>query len=92
MDQITSQLYSSCNKSAQNSVINTMKNFFSLSEADILREIKTTVTQKSYPGVHRMVCSSMVSPSKTSLFTKNLLLWIVNLHAPVSPSKTSLFA
>ena len=36
-----------------------MKNFFSLSEADILREIETIVTQKSNPSVHRMAFSSI---------------------------------
>ena len=57
MDQILSQLYSSCDESVQNSIINTVKNFCSLSEADILREIETIVTQKSNPSVHRMVFS-----------------------------------
>ena len=54
MDQIPSQLHNSCDKSVQNSIINTVKNFFSLSEVDILREIQTIVTQKSNPSVHRM--------------------------------------
>ena len=36
-----------------------MKNFFRLSQADILKEIETIVTQKSNPSVHRTVFSSI---------------------------------
>ena len=67
MDQIPSQLYSSCDESVQNSIINTVKNFFSLAEADILREIKTVLTQKSNPSVHRMVFSSITQKDGESI-------------------------
>ena len=73
MDQIPSQLYSLCDESVQNSIINIVKNFVSLSEADILREIETIVirnrilvsTEWRSVQLHR----KMVSPSKTSPFT-----------------------
>ena len=67
MDQIPSQLYSSCDESVQNSIINTVKNFFSLFEADILREIETVVTQKSNASVHRMTFSSITQKDGESI-------------------------
>ena len=67
MDQIPSQLYSSCDESVQSSIINMVKNFFSLSETDILREIKTIVTQKSNPSVHRMAFSSITQKDGESI-------------------------
>ena len=74
MDQIPSQLYSSCDESVQNSIINTVKNFFSLSEADIMKEIETIVTQKSNPGVHTMAFSSVTQKDGESIkdFTTRL--------------------
>ena len=67
MDQIPSQLYSLCDESVQNI-------FFSLSEADILREIETIVTQKSNPSVHRMAFSSITQKDGESIkdFTARL--------------------
>ena len=67
MDQTASQLYSSCDESVHNSIINTVENFFSLSEADILREIETIVTQKSNPSVHRMAFSSITQKDGESI-------------------------
>ena len=67
MDQIPSQLYSSCNESVQNSITNSVKNIFSLSEADILREIETIVTQKLNPSVHRMAFSSITQKDGESI-------------------------
>ena len=44
-----------------------MKNFFSLSEADMLRKIKTIVTQKSNSSVHRMAFSSIAQKDGESI-------------------------
>ena len=73
-DQIPSELYSSCDESVQNSITNTVKNFFSVSEADILREIETIATQKSNPSVHRMAFSSITQKDGESIkdFTVHL--------------------
>ena len=48
-------------------MINTVKNFFSHSEADILSEIETIVTQKSNPSVHRMGFSSFTQKDGESI-------------------------
>ena len=44
-----------------------MKNFISLSEAEILREIETIVIQKSNPNVHRMAFSSITQKDGESI-------------------------
>ena len=67
MDQITSQLYSSCDESVQNGIINPVRNVFRLSEANILRELETIVTQKSNPSVHRTAFSSITQKDGESI-------------------------
>ena len=67
MDQIPSQLYSSFDESVQNSIVNTVKTFLSLSEADILREIETIATQQLNPSVHRMAFSSITQKDGESI-------------------------
>ena len=58
--QITAQLYSCCDDSVQNSLVNTIADISSVSEKDLLTAIESAVTKRSNPTVHRMNFASIM--------------------------------
>ena len=54
LSQIAAQLYSLCEDSVQNSILNTNADFFTLSEQDMIQTIETIVTKRSNPAVHHL--------------------------------------
>ena len=64
--QINAQLYSCCNAHVQNSIVNTVSDFFTLSEGDLLNAIERIVTKCSNPSVHRLTFRSTLQlPNET---------------------------
>ena len=57
--QIHAQLYNSCDASVQNSLVNSVTNFFDLSETDLLQQLEIIVTKKCNPAIHRLTFSSL---------------------------------
>ena len=53
-EQIAPQLYNACDDNLQNKIINTVDNFLTLSENEILKLLETIATKKSNPAVHRL--------------------------------------
>ena len=52
--QIHAQIYSCCDDIVQNTIVNTVHDIFSVSEANLLGIIESIVTKHSNPCVHRM--------------------------------------
>ena len=52
--QIAAQLYSCCDESVQNGLVNTVKDIFTINETELLKLIEQIVTKRSNPTVHRM--------------------------------------
>ena len=64
--QIHAQLYSCCDDIVQNTIVNTVPDIFSVSEANLLGIIESIVTKHSNPSVHRMNFGSIIqSPAET---------------------------
>ena len=57
--QVAAQVYSNCDSSVQNAIINSNSDFFSLSEAAIFDLLETIVTERSNPSVHRLAFSGL---------------------------------
>ena len=57
--QIHAQLYNSCDESVQNSLVNSVTNFFDLHENDLLHQLENIVTRKCNPAIHRLTFSSL---------------------------------
>ena len=58
-NQVHAQLYNSCDDSVQNSLLNTVSDFFRLSEEQLLKTLEEIVTKRSNPAVHRLQFSSL---------------------------------
>ena len=52
--QINDQLYSSCDAHVQNSIVNTVSDFFTLSEGDLLNATERIATKCSNPSVYHL--------------------------------------
>ena len=52
--QIAAQLYSCCDESVQNGLVNTVKDIFTINETELLKLIEQIVTKRSNPTVHHM--------------------------------------
>lgn len=52
MSQIAAELYSLCDDSVQNSIVNTNGDFFTLSEQNMTQIIESIVTKYSSPTLH----------------------------------------
>ena len=65
--QVSAQLYSCCDETVQNSLVNTVKDIFSIDEKDLLKFIEQTVTKRSNPTVHRMNFSSITQSQSESI-------------------------
>ena len=52
--RIAAQLYSLCEDSVQNSILNTNADFFTLTEQDMMQTIETIVTKRSNHAVYRL--------------------------------------
>ena len=64
--QINAQLSSSCDAQVQNSIVNTVSDFFTLSDGDLLNGIEIIVTKCSNPSVHRLTFGSTLElPNET---------------------------
>ena len=57
--QIAAQIYSNCDSSVQNSIINTASDYFTLSEDAILDLLERIVTKRSNPSIHRLAFSNL---------------------------------
>ena len=65
-NQIHAHIYSSCDDTVQNSLVNTVTDFFTLTEDQLLPTLKQIVTKKSNPAVHRLKLTSLQqSPGET---------------------------
>ena len=53
-EQIPLHIYSACDSSVQNSIINTDEQFFNSNEGDIMKLLEKIVTKQSNPSVHRL--------------------------------------
>lgn len=63
---LNAQLYSSCDESVQNSILNTNSEFLELPEMEFLKLIEKIVTQRSNPTVYRMSFTSVTqTPEET---------------------------
>ena len=51
-NQIHPQLYNTCDETVQNSHVNSVSDFFSLSENELLGTLEAIVTKNSNPAVH----------------------------------------
>ena len=58
-NQIHPQLYNTCDETVQNRLVNTVSDFFSLSENELLDTLEAIVTKKSNPAVHRLTFASL---------------------------------
>ena len=58
MSQIDAQLYSLCEDSVQNSIVNTNGDFFFPSEKNMTQIIETIVTKYSSPAVEGNLCKT----------------------------------
>ena len=65
--QIHAQLYSSCDEHVQNSLVNSVTDFFTLSEADLLKKLEDIVTTKSNPAIHHLKFSSIHQSESESI-------------------------
>ena len=65
--QINVQLYSSCDANIQNSIVNTVSDFFTLSEDDLLNAIEGIVTKRSNPSAHHFIISSTLQPPNETI-------------------------
>ena len=61
------QLYSSCDDSVQSSLVNSITDFFTLTEAQLLSTLEQIVTKKSNPAVHCLEFSSIVQSNGESI-------------------------
>ena len=77
--QIYAQLYNSCDESVQNSLVNSITNFFDLNENDLLQQLENIVTKKCNSAIHCLTFSSL-HQSKT----KSIQEFIVCLKS-ISP-------
>ena len=59
-NQIHPQLYNTCDETVQNSLVNTVSDFFSLSKNELLDTLEAIVTKKSNPAVHRLTFASLL--------------------------------
>ena len=66
-EQIAAELYSACDSTVQNAIINTCDNFFELNEKDILSKIEQIVTKRSNPAVHRLNFSKLLQAENESI-------------------------
>ena len=58
-NQIHPQLHNTCDETVQNSLVNTVSDFFSLSENELLDTLEAIVTKKSNPAVHQLIFASL---------------------------------
>ena len=58
-DQKAPQLYTACDSEVQTCIVNTISDFFSKDEDDILNSIESIVTRQSNPAVHRLAFSNL---------------------------------
>ena len=54
VQQIPSHVYSACDKTIQNSIVNSHHNFLDMDKTTMLKAIKQVVTKSANPAVHRM--------------------------------------
>ena len=73
MSQIDAQLYSLCEDSVQNSIVNTNGDFFFPSEKNMTQIIETIVTKYSSPAVH---CLNFANLSEGDLCKTCLIVWL----------------
>jgi len=91
--QVQSLLYNTCDDSTQNNIINTIPNFLTLSEHQLLQEIETIVTQKAYATVYRMKFSAISQHENELVRTLYVLVshQLKTVNSPVlAASMTSL--
>jgi len=67
--QLPAQIYSACDANIQTTIINTVDNFFSLSEKEIMEKLEKIVTKRSNPAVHRLAFSNISRKTKQSAST-----------------------
>ena len=67
VEQVAVELYSACENSVQNAIVNTCDNFFSLEEEAIISLIEQIVTKRSNPTVHRLNFSKLVQSESESI-------------------------
>ena len=65
--EIASHLYSACDESVQNTLINSFPNFFELPEDEMLATIESVVTKRVNPAVHRMNFGALIQHESESI-------------------------
>ena len=70
--QIISQIYTACDSSLQSTIINTIPEFLTLKESELLQKIENIVTCKTNPAVHRLNFRSLNQSEGEQ--TKNFLV------------------
>ena len=63
----TAHLYTACDSTVQNSIINTHPDFHSLSEVDALKALRTIVTQQVNPELHRKMFGDIVQSENQTI-------------------------
>ena len=58
-NQLHAQLYNTCDDTTQHSLLNTVSDFFTLSEVEMLKALEQIVTRQCNPTVHRLKFSSI---------------------------------
>ena len=77
--QFTAHLYNACDDAVQNSLINTFPGFLELSEVEAIAALKTTVTQRVNPELHRKEFGDILQGEKETI--KN---FVVRLRSAVT--------
>ena len=67
VSNLPAQLYHICDDTLQNSIVNTIPNFFTSTEADILDILEKIVTKRSNPAVHRLTFSNIYQSDNESI-------------------------
>ena len=75
--EIASHLYSACDESVQNTLINSFPTFFELPEDEMLATIESVVTKRVNPAVHRMNFGALTQHESESI--QDFLVWIRTL-------------
>ena len=65
--EVTAHLYSACESSVQNSIINAIPTFLTLDESSALTQLEKIVTRQLNPLVHRMQFSNLLQGDTESI-------------------------
>ena len=67
VSNLPAQLYHICDDTLQHSIVNTVPNFFTSTEEDLLKILEKIVTKQSNPAVHRLTFSNVYQSDNESI-------------------------